>query len=542
MGALRRTFANGTRVVRRVALGRVFAADSGNWIVLDIEGDLAERSHIGFGRPSTLGLLDTLRCIEAAGDDHRVDGVLLRLRGNIGRFSHALSLRRALGELRAKGKRVAVFAESMAAFPYLVATAADRIWMPESGNLFLVGLRTERYYLRDVLDRIGAKPEVVHVGKFKSAGETFTRDSMSDEEREQVESWQADVWEDLVTGIALGRSLEPSTVRDLIDTGPYSAAAAVETGLVDALVYADEIEKRLEPLARAPRPGARGPRRVHLLPAVDYFLAHVMDPGFVPIFRDRPALVYLLAEGGVRSGEGFRGITSGGMGGLLAALREDPRVRGVALRIDSGGGDALASDLIHRRVEQLGREKPVVVSMGEVVASGGYYIAAAADQVFAESGTVTGSIGVVGGKINLAGVYERLGISKEGVQQGARAGMLSEARGFNSDERAAVRREMQAIYGTFLDRVAKGRSKSREDVEKIAQGRIWSGRRAQALGLVDALGGPLEALRDLATRAGLQPHERYTLALLPRVPRLPEWAGMLFGTTGSWKAGRGMLR
>jgi protease-4 len=503
-------------------------AATGNWLVVELSGELSERSHTGFG-PPTLGLLDTLRCIEAVGDDERMDGVLIQVRGDSHSFSQALSLRRALVELRERGRRVVVFAESMAAAPYLVATAADAIWMPESGTLFLVGLRTERFYLRDILDRLGARPEVVHVGRFKSAGETFTRDAMSDEEREQLESWQSDVFDDLVTGIAEGRNLEASAVRDRIDGGPYAAAAALDVGLVDALVYADEIADRLLPLARPPRPGAAGPRRVHLVPATDYFRACVADPGYEPLLRDRPRLVYLLAEGNVHRGEGFRGISSGGMGGLIASLREDSQVRGVALRIESGGGDALASDLIHRGIEQLGREKPVVVSMGDVVASGGYYIAAAADQVFAESACVTGSIGVVGGKLNLERLYEKLGVSKEGVQRGARAGLLSEARGFSSDERAAVRREMQTIYATFVDRVARGRHKSHEDVEQIAQGRIWSGRRAQALGLVDVLGGPLEALHDLAARAGLRPGEPRGLTVLPRVPRLPDWLGLAFG-------------
>jgi protease-4 len=230
----------------------------------------------------------------------------------------------------------------------------------------------------------------------------------------------------------------------------------------------------------------------------------------------------VVARGAIGRGVGWRGISSEGLSELLERLRLDRRVLGVLLRIETGGGDALASDLLNRAVKQLTRDKPVVVSMGEVAASGGYYVAAGADAIFAEAATLTGSIGVVGGKINLEGLYRRLGVAKEVVERGARAGLYSEARGFSHDERAAVERAMEAIYATFLARVAQGRELSLEDVQGVAQGRIWSGRRALSLGLVDALGGPMEALDELRRRAGLDEAEVYELELHPRRSRLPE--------------------
>jgi protease-4 len=205
---------------------------------------------------------------------------------------------------------------------------------------------------------------------------------------------------------------------------------------------------------------------------------------------------------------------------LLDALGRDGGVRGVVLRIDSPGGDGLASDLLWRAVSQLAREKPVVASMGDVAASGGYYLASAADAVFAEAGTLTGSIGVVGGKPNLEGLYRRIGVARDAVERGARAGLLSEARGFTPDERAALREDMASLYGTFVARVAEGRGLSTQAVERVAQGRIWSGARAQALGLVDAIGGPLEALRETRRRAGLRDGERALIELHPRTSAL----------------------
>jgi protease-4 len=202
---------------------------------------------------------------------------------------------------------------------------------------------------------------------------------------------------------------------------------------------------------------------------------------------------------------------------ILEALRREAAVRGVVLRLESPGGDGLASDLLWREVSLLSREKPVVVSMGDVAASGAYYMAAAADAIVAESGTLTGSIGVVGGKLEAEGLLRRLGITRDAIERGARAGLLSATQGFTAGERAAVQAAMQSIYGTFVERVAEGRRLPIEQVEKVAQGRLWSGLRAREIGLVDAIGGPLEALAELRRRAGLAPDERALVELHPRV-------------------------
>lgn len=531
MGFTRRLLANGTRLARRLAAQQVVTADAGHWLDVELDGAVPECSQPGFGR-NDLGLLDLLRSLAAVRDDDRFDGVLFRISGSLSSHTRAASIARAVTDLREAGRRVVVWAESLHVDQYLIAAAADQIWLPESGALQLVGLRVERYFVRDLLERIGARPEVVHIGRFKSAGDTFTRDGMSGEEREQLEAWQDDLFAELVSGVARGRGLAEPRVEELIDRGPYPARAALEAGLIDALVYPDEIDERLELISLGEQPRGNVARRARRVSAVAYHFTCAGDPGFEPWGRDAPRLVQLLALGNVGNGPVSRGITPDGTGALLEALRTESSVRGVLIRIDSPGGDALASDLLHRQVERLVHEKPVVVSMGDVVASGGYYLAAAADAVFAEAGSVTGSIGVVGGKLDLSALYEKLGISKEGVQRGARAGLLSEARGFTADERAAVRREMTAIYGTFVDRVARGRALAPAEVEEIAQGRIWSGRRAQSIGLVDAIGGPLEAFRDLAERAGFGPSERFPLVTIPKPSMLSVWLGSALGGFG----------
>jgi len=531
VGFGRRLLANGARVARRLSTAQALSDEPGHWLDLHLTGNVPERTHPGLSGP-VLGLLDLLRCLAAVREDPRFDGVLVRMDGTLDSWSRALSIARALAAVREAGRRVVVWAEGLHADQYLLAAAADRIWLPESASLHLVGLRIERFYLRGLLEQVGARPDVVHIGRFKSAGDTFTRQSMGEQEREQLEAWQDDLWDELLGGIARGRGLTQARVEELIDAGPYPARAAVDAGLVDDTVYPDELDDRLDALALELEARGRGARRARRVDAVAYHTGFAGDPGFEPWLRDAPRIVQLVASGNVGRGPGPFGVTMDGTGALLRALRENRSVRGVLLRIESPGGDALVSDLLHREVERLVREKPVVVSMGDVVASGGYYMAAAADAIFAEPGTVTGSIGVVGGKLDLSGLYEKIGVGKDGMQKGARAGLLTESRGFDPDERAAIRREMESIYGTFVDRVARGRKLGRERIEEVAHGRIWSGRRAQAVGLVDVLGGPLEALRDLVGRAGFRPGERYPLVTLPRPSALAEWLAAMVGGRG----------
>jgi len=251
-----------------------------------------------------------------------------------------------------------------------------------------------------------------------------------------------------------------------------------------------------------------------------YYALRAADPGWRPLIGGLPRIAYVVARGTISRGASQRGVSSNTYGELLEALRRDERVAGVVLRIDSGGGDALASDLLWRAVTVVRRDKPVVVSMGDVVASGGYFVAAAADEIFAEAGSVTGSIGVVGGKVNLEGLYRRVGVAKDAVERGARAGMLSEGRGFTPDEKRAVRTEMNAVYENFVSRVAEGRKVSVEEIQAVAQGRIWSGERARQVGLVDAIGGPLEAIAAVRGRASVE-SEAVLVDRYPRRPRIP---------------------
>ena len=515
--------ANVARGVRRLVERSALPRDGKVWLLVRVGGELPEilPPRLPLQRPHPHPtLLDALTSIEHASRDPRIAGILLRFGDSLHGLSGAISLRRAVDAARERGKPVVAFGDSFTAASLLVAAGASRVYLPESGAVLLVGLRFDGFFLKGLLDRLDVSPEVVRVGTHKTAGERFTRDAMSPEEREQLEALADDVYAPLVDGLARGRGLDPEAVRDRIDRGPYGARGAEEAGLVDGCRYPDEVEAELgeiEPAtARDPQSG-----RPRVLEVGVYHALCVADAGWRPVLGDVPRFAYVVGRGTIHRGRGMRGMAADSMRELLEGLRRDEGLRGVVLRIDSPGGDAVASDLIWRAVRLVAAEKPVVVSMGEVAASGGYYVAAAADAVLAEATTITGSIGVVGGKIDLDGLYRKVGVATDAVERGARAGLLSESRGFTADERATMQELFGGMYGTFLDRVAEGRGLAREQVEGVAQGRVWSGARARSHGLVDALGGPLEALAEVARRAGLSERDRYLLELHPRLPPLP---------------------
>lgn len=520
----RRLGTNISSGVRRGIAVRALPRDESVWVVVRIHASMGEGPPPIVAREPRLGLLEALEVLESAADDPRVGGVLLRIVGAPSGWSKVHSLRRAVVRVREAGKPVAAYAETLDAASFLLVSAATKIWLPEAGSLFLVGLRADSYFFRGLLDNLGVRPEVVRAGDYKSAAERFTRDRMSPEAREQIEALVDDLFSELVDGIAAGRGLDAAQVKALIDRGPFHARAATELGLIDACLYPDEIEDKLALLGEQTDPSvtpsdsrpAKQQQKVRLVDAVAYRNLRLSARAFVPMGTSLPRIAYVLASGTIGRGTEGRGILSGSMSKLFERLRERDDVRGVVLRIDSPGGDAIASDLLWRAASRVAETKPVVASMGDVAASGGYFLAAAAHRVFAEAGTLTGSIGVIGGKLNMEGLYARLGVSTDAVERGARAGLLSDDRDFTPDERAAIRDEISGMYDIFIDRVATGRGLSHEAVDRVARGRVWSGAAARSHGLVDVIGGPLDALRSVCTSAGLNTGDPIALDRYPR--------------------------
>ena len=522
-GIARRAGANLSRVGRQVAARAVLGRRAPFWLLLRLAPPFEEAAgpRLPFTRPRGPSLLAALRALGAAASDPRVAGVMLRFAGAPHGFAAAASLRRGVDAVRAAGKPVAAYGEALQQAEYLVASGADRLWLPETGSIQLVGLRSEALFVSRLLERLSLKPDVVRVGSHKSAGEMFTRRATSQQAREQTETLLDDLLGTLIDAIAAGRRLDASVVRGLVDRGPYRAETACEAGLADGVRYPDQIEEALAewvPASAETRPGDATPR-VRLVDVGAYASLHAHDAGFAPWLREQPRIAYVVAQGAIRR-RGPGGISVEALTRVLRQIGAQDAVRALVLRIESPGGDAMASDLLWRALTVVKRDRPLVVSMGEVAASGGYFAAVAADAIFAEAPTLTGSIGVVGGKLDAGAALEKLGIDTDAVERGHRAGLLSAVRGFTPEERTVVRADMEAIYDVFARRVGEGRKLDRAAVEAVAQGRVWSGRRAHEHGLVDAIGGPLEAIGEARARAGIATHERVALQVFPRIAPL----------------------
>jgi protease-4 len=531
----RRLFENAGRAARLAAAGIAFRR-APFALRLRLTAPVPELPHTPFlgGAEPALSLLEALLVLRRAASDPDVAALVVRTTGPPGGLARALSLRRGLAEVAAR-KPVIVWSESLSAEELLAASPATRLLVPEAGGVNWMGMRYEGVFLRDLLGKLGVAPEVVRIGAFKTAAEALTRGGLSPEQRTQLEALLDDHFTALVDGVADGRRLAPARLRELVDAGPFTAPAAREAGLIDDCRFPDELPAQVRELA--PALGGEDP-----LPIVDartYLALRAADAGWAPLAGPRGALVYVVARGTIVRGRGRRGVPSDTYRRLFDELAKQEDVAAVVLRIDSPGGEVVASDLLWRSLRQLGAAKPLIASLGDTAASGGYYLASAAQRIVAEAGTVTGSIGVVGGKLDLSGLYQRIGVGRDGVERGARAGLYTEARGFTPDERKTVREGMEAAYERFVSRVAEGRSMDAERVREAAGGRVWSGSAALAHGLVDALGGPLDAIAAALSRAG-QGDERPALAIAPRPPRfgaLRDWLRFVRASSDAGTAG-----
>jgi len=464
--------------------------------------------------------------LDKAAADQRVKGVVLSIESpDLGR-ARADELRAAIARLRKAGKPVAAYLVGSAPVHYMVALACDTITMPPAATLEITGVRTEVMFFKDLFDSLGLKAEILQVGEFKGAGEPLTRSSMSPQLREQYESFVGDLFEQLVERIAAERRLAPERVRELIDTGVFTPDAAREAGLIDAVGYEDEVAaavaKKIE-LAEPKIVRDYAERKVDndfsglggLVKLVEMFSGQKQAAASGK--GKQIAIVHVTGE--IAEGKGRDDLLAGAAAGsdtVIKAIREaakDDEVAAIVLRIDSPGGSALASDLIWREAERT--KKPVVASLSDTAASGGYYIAVAADKIVAAPGTLTGSIGVVGGKVAVGGALERYGVHTDVVSKGKNAGWLSMQSPFTAAEREVFLGTMKDVYRLFTSKVAAGRKLDMEKIEKLAEGRVFTGRMAKEAGLVDRLGTLDDAIDEAKALAGLAADEEIERVLLP---------------------------
>ena len=481
--------------------------------------------------------------IDRAADDKKIQGLVLRLRDfNIGRGGRE-ELRQAIKRFRSAGKPAVAELEVAAGAGYLIAAACDEIVMPESGFLILPGVRAEPLFFKGMLAKIGVKADFLHVGEAKGAAEPFTRRRWSEPVRENITSLIDDLYDQMVDTITEDRPMRRERVVEAIDRGLLTAGVAKEFGLIDRLAYPGALRETLAERHEVDRVvyvrnyGQKEVDTDFSGPAGFFKLLGMMAGGGKKGSRAGQKVAIVYAVGPIMTGESevdpFGETTSVGSTTIVEALdlaAKDKRTAAIVLRVVSPGGSALASDLIWKKICSI--EKPVVVSMGDVAASGGYYISMGADRIYAEPTTVTGSIGVVSGKMALKGMFSKLGISSDLVARGENSGMFSAMRKFSPSERDAMIAMMDDCYEQFTAKAAEGRGVSQDRIKELGGGKVYTGRQAEQLGLVDELGDLKAAIDGAKQLAGIEAQEEVRIQTYPEAVDFFE---SIFGNTDAEK-------
>jgi protease-4 len=483
-------------------------------LVLRLEGDIPEKpplelpDFLGAGGPG-LTVAQVWTTLQKAAADSHIKAVVLEPEGLSAGWAKIEEMRADLERFRKSGKPVYAFLRAPYTRDYYVALAADRIYLGPQEPLMLKGLRAESMYFKKTLDKLGVSVDVEHAGKYKDYGDMFTRSDMSPETREVMTSVVDELYGNLVARIAEGRKKSPEEVRAIIDQGPFTAAQARQAGLVDELRFEDQVWGELKDRLHS--------GELKKVVADQYTKVPMEALGL----QGKSRIALVIGEGDITRGEagdeGSTGssLTSYGFNKLLRQVAGDSTIKGVVVRIDSPGGEQAASDEIWRQMNLLSKQKPLVFSMSDLAASGGYYIAMTGDPIVAYPETMTGSIGVVFGKPNLHGLYDKLGITKDAVERGKHADIDSDYASLTPDERRILREGVDESYKDFVGKVADARHRGFNDIEPLAQGRVWMGSQAKTRGLVDELGGLDRALELVKKKAHIPAGERVSLVMYP---------------------------
>lgn len=506
---------------------RTVVVEQGSYLVLDLNGNITDAPDqfdggqvlgalLGSGtKPRVLQLRSLLTSIRKATADDRIAGMFITgnlFPGDFGSgFAALREVRDAIEEFKAAGKPVLAYGTYPGTREMYLMSAANEIVLNPLGLVWLPGLASEALFYKGAFDKFGIGVQVTRAGKFKSYHDPYVRKDFSPESRVELAELLEDLWGEIRGTVASGRGIEASVLQAVVD-GPEAlrAEVALAGGLVDRLAYLDEVLAEL----RSRTGVAAESEPFTQIDVSSYAKATGVTIG--PATggrRSRIAVVY--AEGAIVDGSGMLGeVGSEDFARELRHLRTDPAVKAVVLRVNSPGGSASASEEILREVQLLKGVKPVIVSMGSYAASGGYWISTYADRIFAQPNTVTGSIGVTGMVFNVQKLGENVGLTFDSVKTGKYADFISISRPKTDAEMAWLQSATDNVYEQFLDRVSKGRNLSREHVEAIAEGRVWSGERAMDLGLVDEMGGLEPAIRHAASKAEVG--ENYRIVEFPR--------------------------
>ncbi len=478
-----------------VASNSVLVIDLSNEYVEQVQNDpITEIINKKNGKSPSLSEL--VHLIVHAKKDPAIKGIYIKCQQNPNGYAASEEIRKALLDFSSSNKFVIAFGETITQKAYMVANVSNAIYTHPQGGVEWNGFSYETLFMKGLLDKLGIEPQVFYAGKFKSATEPFRYTQMSEANKLQTKVWLSGLYEQFISHTAKQRNLNADSLKYLANQGIIQTAFdAHQNGLVDGLLYDDQVKKIIAKKLRQD-----DQKDIAFLSIGDYATAVALRG----TGAGKVAVIY--ADGDVVMGKNQQGaIASDDYRVLLQKIRKDASIDAVVLRVNSPGGSALASDIIWREVDLLKKEKPVVVSMGNLAASGGYYIACGADSIFANAGTITGSIGVFTVIPNVKGLMNnKLGISFDGVKTGQYADMPSTTRPLNAIEQKFMQSGVDSIYHTFKSRVAAGRKKSIEYIDSIAQGRVWIGADAIKIGLVDRIGSLDDAIASAAKMAKLK--------------------------------------
>ncbi|HEY4311169.1 MAG TPA: signal peptide peptidase SppA [Pirellulales bacterium] len=479
------------------------------------------------GTSHSVTLQSLIERLTKAREDENVKAVVISLDGTSVTLAQAEEIRQRMADIRAASKDVCLFAEGLTMQDYVLAAGASEISVVPTGDLWLTGYYAESPYLRGLLDKIGVTPDFLHCGDYKSASETFMRDGPSPQ-AEEMQNWLMDSsYQTTIKLIAQGRNVDEAKVRGWIDGGPYTSGKALELGIIDRVQQRHDLEASLkvrfgDNVKFDHKYGAKAAGQIDFSSPMGImnFYAELLGGGKKKK-STKEAIAIVNVEGAIVLGAADAsplsfGGKSAGSTPIRKALDDaanDDSVKAVVLRVDSPGGSATASDIILAAAKRVKGKKPVVVSMGNVAASGGYYVACGTDVIYADDSTITGSIGVVGGKLATLGLWNKVGINWKAYGRGENSAIMSTSHPFTEAQRTRMQAWMDDIYGVFKGHVVAVRGeKLKKPIDELAGGRVYTGRQALDLGLVDRIGTLSDAIHEAAAQAKI---EKYEVRLLP---------------------------
>ncbi|MFO7824854.1 MAG: signal peptide peptidase SppA [Cyclobacterium sp.] len=458
------------------------------------------------GEVSNVGLNQIIKAIQAAKENEDIKGIYLESGLIAAGQSHILEIRMALEDFKESGKFILAYGEYFTESGYFLCSVADEIYLNPIGDLEFNGFVANSVFLKGLFEKIEVEPIIFRVGEFKSAIEPFILDKMSEENRLQTRVYLEDLNQILISEVARSRSIPEEKVQEINDNMLVRTNQdAVDLGLIDALWYDDQVKDKLR-------------EKLGLDEDEDINSINVTGLNKTTSEKNRLSrnqIAVIMADGEIVGGNSPNQISSDVFLKEIRKARKNESVKAIVLRINSPGGSAVASEVIWRELLEAQKEKPLIASMSNYAASGGYYIAAPADTIVAQPNTITGSIGVFGLMFNTRGLLNnKLGITTDAVSTGTYSDFLNPTRDMPESEKAIMQGKVEEVYDTFISRVAAGRGMSRDAVIEIAGGRVWSGKRAKEVGLVDVLGDFEDAISIAAIKAGVE--EDYRVVMYPK--------------------------